>query len=348
MNDIQEIPDEDQEMYEHFRFVADPGQDLIRIDKFLLHKIANATRTRIQNALEGDNILVNGKPSKPSYKVKPGDDISIIFAYPKKEIELIPQNIPINIVFEDDAIIIVNKEAGMVVHPGVGNFTGTLMNALIHHCNQLPQKEKKGNDPFGELRPGLVHRIDKNTSGLLVIAKNDLAMNKLAKAFFEKSIERTYVALAWGDLKEDSGTVVAHIGRDLRDRKKMAAYPEGNYGRHAITHYKVIERFKNVTLLECRLETGRTHQIRVHMQHIGHPLFNDTVYGGDKILRGQVTTKYRQFVENAFALIPGQALHAKTLGFIHPSTGKQIRFESNPPKGMLDLIEKWRSYYSKG
>jgi 23S rRNA pseudouridine1911/1915/1917 synthase len=218
MADLPEIPDEDQEMYEHFRFVADPGQELLRIDKFLLHKIANGTRTRIQNALESGNILVNGKTSKSSYKVKPGDDISIIFAYPKKEIELIPQDIPINIVYEDDDIIIINKEAGMVVHPGVGNFTGTLINALIYHCNNLPKKEHSKKEPFGELRPGLVHRIDKNTSGLLVVAKNDLALNKLSKAFFEKNVDRKYIALVWGDFKEETGTVIAHIGRDFKDR----------------------------------------------------------------------------------------------------------------------------------
>jgi len=344
MTDIQEIPDEDHEMFEHFRFIADPGQDLLRIDKFLLHKIANATRTRIQYALEGGNILVNGKTSKSSYKVKPGDDISIIFAYPKKEIELLPEPIPINIVFEDDDILIVNKEAGMVVHPGVGNFTGTLINALLYHCNNLPKKEKSERDPFNEFRPGLVHRIDKNTSGLLVIAKNDLAMNKLAKAFFEKSIDRKYVTLAWGDFKDDEGTIIAHIGRDLKDRKRMAAFPQGEHGKHAITHYKVLERFKNVTLLECKLETGRTHQIRVHLQHIGHPVFNDATYGGDKIIRGQVNTKYRQFVENCFALIPGQALHAMSLGFIHPATGKKVYFEATVPLGFETIIEKWRTY----
>jgi 23S rRNA pseudouridine1911/1915/1917 synthase len=345
MTTIPEIPDEDHEMYEHFRFVADPGQELLRIDKFLLHKIANATRTRIQAALEGGTILVNGKTSKSSYKIKPGDDVSIIFAYPKKEIELIPQDLPITIIYEDDDIIIVNKEAGMVVHPGVGNFTGTLMNALVYHCNQLPKKERSAKDPFNELRPGLVHRIDKNTSGLLVIAKNDLAMNKLAKAFFEKTVERKYVAVVWGDLKEDSGTVIAHIGRDLRDRKKMAAFPEGNQGRHATTHFTVLERLKNVSVIECVLETGRTHQIRVHMQYLGHPVFNDATYGGDRILRGQVNTKYRQFVENAFALIPGQALHAKTLGFIHPTTGKKVHFEAEPPTGMQALIDKWRRHF---
>jgi len=339
-----EIPDEDQEMYEHFRFIADPGQDLLRIDKFLLHKIANATRTRIQAALESGNILVNGKTSKSSYKVRPGDDISIIFAYPKKEIELIPQDIPINIVYEDDDIIVVNKEAGMVVHPGVGNFTGTLMNALVYHCSKLPTKKRSEKDPFAELRPGLVHRIDKNTSGLLLIAKNDKAMNKLAKAFFEKDVDRKYYALVWGDFIDDAGTITAHIGRDLRDRKKMAAFPDGKHGRHAVTHYKVLERFKYVSLIECKLETGRTHQIRVHLNYLGHPVFNDTTYGGNSVLRGQVTTKYSQFIENCFALIPAQALHAKTLGFIHPTTGKKVSFDSELPAGFEEILNKWRKY----
>jgi 23S rRNA pseudouridine1911/1915/1917 synthase len=344
MSDTPEIQDEDQEMYEHFHFVADPGQELIRIDKFLLHKIANATRTRIQKALETGNISVNGKSSKPSYKIKPGDSISILFAYPKKEIELIPQNIPINIVYEDNDLLIVNKEPGMVVHPGVGNFTGTLMNALIYHCNNLPQPKSSEKDPFGELRPGLVHRIDKNTSGLLVVAKNDLAMNKLAKEFFEKTIQRKYVALVWGDPKEEEGTIIAHIGRDFKDRKKMAAFPEGNHGRHAITHYKVLERFKLVSLVECKLETGRTHQIRVHMQFIGHPVFNDEVYGGDKVLRGTATGKYKQFVENCFDIMPRHGLHAKSLGFTHPITGKKMHFDSELPGDMTQVTEKWRKY----
>lgn len=339
---VPELPDEDKEMYEHFHFTVDIGQDPVRIDKYLQFKIANATRTRIQHGLEEGNVQVNGKPRKSNYKVKPGDQISIVFAYPKREIELIPQDIPLNIVFEDDDIIIINKPPGMVVHPGVGNFTGTLMNALAHHQKQLPKKKAKNDDPLNELRPGLVHRLDKNTSGLLVATKNEKSLNKLAKAFFERKVERRYIALVWGDLREDEITINAHVGRDLKDRKKMATFPEGNHGRNAVTHIKVVERFKLVTVIECKLETGRTHQIRVHLKHIGHPVFNDEVYGGNKILRGQVTAKYRQFVENCFVLIPRQALHALTLGFVHPSTGKAVHFESELPNDMRSVIEKWR------
>jgi 23S rRNA pseudouridine1911/1915/1917 synthase len=338
-----DLPDEDTEMYEHFHFKVDPGQELLRIDKYLQYKIANATRTRIQQALEEENIKVNGKSRKANYKVKPGDEISIVFAYPKREIELVPQNIPLTIVYEDEDIIIINKEAGMVVHPGVGNFTGTLMNALVYRFESLPNQKQSDKDPFGELRPGLVHRLDKNTSGLLVVTRNEKSLNKMAKAFFERKVERKYVALVWGDFAEDEITIDAHIGRDLRDRKKMAAFPGGAHGRNAVTHIKVLERFKLVTLVECKLETGRTHQIRVHLQHIGHPVFNDEVYGGDKIARGQVTAKYRQFVENCFALIPRQALHALTLGFAHPSTGKPVHFVSEIPADMQAVLGKWRT-----
>lgn len=342
-NDIPEIPDEDQEMYEHFHFVADPGQELLRVDKFLLHKIAGATRTRIQNAIDAGNIQVNQKNTKSSYKVRPGDEVTVIFPYPKREIELIPQDIPLHIVYEDDDIMIINKEAGMVVHPGVGNFTGTLMNALVHHIDNLPQGKTSDKDPFSQMRPGLVHRIDKNTSGLLVIAKNDKSLNRLSKAFHDKNIHRRYVALVWGDFKEEEGTVTAHIGRDLRDRKKMAPFPDGSHGRHAVTHYKVLERFGYVTLIECRLETGRTHQIRVHMAYIGHPIFNDEVYGGDKILKGQAVGKYKQFVENCFAIIPRQALHAQSLGFTHPVTGETMLFKSELPADMKEVLDKWRT-----
>jgi len=343
--DIPEIPDEDQEMFEHFHFVVDPGQDLLRIDKFLMMKISGGTRTRIQNAIDTGNILVNKKPTKASYKVRPHDNISVIFPYPKREIELIAENIPINVVYEDNDILIINKEPGMVVHPGVGNFTGTLMNALMYHIENLPQSERiSEKDPFGQLRPGLVHRIDKNTSGLLVIAKNDIALNKLSKAFHQKDVHRRYVALVWGNVAEDEGTVIAHIGRDPRDRKKMAAFPEGNHGRHAVTHYKVLERLRYVTLIECRLETGRTHQIRVHMAHIGHTIFNDEVYGGDKILKGQALGKYKQFIDNCFTLLPRQALHAQSLGFTHPVTGEKMLFESELPDDMKAVLEKWRNY----
>jgi len=343
-NDSPEIPDEDQEMFEHFHFDVDPGQEPMRIDKFILLKISHGTRTKVQHAIDSGNVLVNKKATKSSYKVRPNDSISVIFPYPKREIELIPENIPINIVYEDDDLMIVNKNAGLVVHPGVGNFTGTLMNALVYHIGNLPQPKTSENDPFSQLRPGLVHRIDKNTSGLLVIAKNDISLNKLSKAFHNKDVKRRYIALVWGNFKEDEGTITAHIGRDLKDRKKMAAFPEGNYGRHAVTHYKVIQRYAHVTLIECRLETGRTHQIRVHMAYIGHPIFNDEVYGGNKILKGQAVGRYVQFVENCFAILPRQALHAQSLGFIHPITGKEMMFESELPVEMKEIIEKWEKF----
>jgi len=343
-SDSPEIPDEDQEMFEHFHFDVDPGQEPMRIDKFILLKISHGTRTKVQHAIDSGNVLVNKKATKSSYKVRPNDSISVIFPYPKREIELIPENIPINIVYEDDDLMIVNKNAGLVVHPGVGNFTGTLMNALVYHISNLPQPKASENDPFSQLRPGLVHRIDKNTSGLLVIAKNDISLNKLSKAFHNKDVKRRYIALVWGNFKEDEGTITAHIGRDLKDRKKMAAFPEGNFGRHAVTHYKVIQRYAHVTLIECRLETGRTHQIRVHMAYIGHPIFNDEVYGGNKILKGQAVGRYVQFVENCFAILPRQALHAQSLGFIHPITGKEMMFESELPDEMKEVIEKWEKF----
>jgi len=335
---------DDKDLYEHFSFKVDPGQEPLRIDKFLLHRIENATRTRIQYALEEGNVLVNGKPSKSSYKVRPADEISVVFPYPKREIELIPENIPLNIVYEDEDLMVVNKPAGLVVHPGVGNFTGTLMNALFYHVGNLPKSTRASKDPFQELRPGLIHRIDKNTSGLLVIAKNDRAMTKLAKEFHEKKVMRKYIALAWGDFKEDSGTITGHVGRDQRDRKKMTVYPDGTQGRNAVTHYKVLERFRYVTLLECQLETGRTHQIRVHLKYLKHPIFNDEVYGGNKMLRGLETAKYTKFVENCFKILPRQALHAMSLGFTHPATGKEMYFESEIPDDMKKAIEKWRAY----
>ena len=342
--DSPEVPDEDQEMFEHFHFTVDPGQEPMRIDKFILQKISHGTRTKVQMSIDSGNVLVNKKTTKSSYKVRPNDSISVIFPYPKREIELIPENIPINIVYEDDDLMIVNKDAGLVVHPGVGNFTGTLMNALMYHIGTLPQPKASEKDPFGQLRPGLVHRIDKNTSGLLVIAKNDIALNRLSKAFHNKDVKRRYIALVWGNVKEDEGTVTVNIGRDLKDRKKMAAFPAGGHGRHAVTHYKVLKRYTNVTLIECRLETGRTHQIRVHMAYIGHPIFNDEVYGGNKILKGQAIGRYVQFVENCFAILPRQALHAQSLGFIHPVTGKEIYFESELPDAMKDVLDKWEKY----
>lgn len=332
---------EDQELYEHFRIVVDKGQSLLRLDKFLMHRIENASRNRIQNAIEAGSVLVNGKEAKSSYKVKPLDEISVVLPHPPRDTEVYPENIPLNIIYEDDHLLIVNKEAGMVVHPGFNNYTGTLVNALVYHFSQLPQLP--GNDG----RPGLVHRIDKDTSGLLVIAKNEWAMTFLAKQFYEHSITRKYIALVWGDLAED-GTVTGYIGRSLRDRKVMSLYDDPEMGKWSVTHYKVLERYKYVTLIECQLETGRTHQIRAHMKSIGHPLFNDAVYGGDQILKGTVFNKYKQFIENCFEIIPRQALHAKSLGFVHPVTKVHLHFESDLPQDFAHCLEKWRNYGNAG
>lgn len=338
---LDEEPDE-QELYEHFAFKVDPNQGLLRIDKFLNDKLGKVSRNRIQNALIAGNILVNGSAVKANYRVKPQDQISIVLPHPKRTLELIAQNIPLDIVFEDSEFIIVNKPAGMVVHPGYGNYQDTLVNALIYHFDKLPHNN--GNPT----RPGLVHRIDKNTSGLLVIAKTEIAMNHLAKAFFDRNIDRKYVALVWGNLEQDSGTITGNLARSLKNRKVMDVFPDGDVGKHAITHYTVLERFGYVTLVECKLETGRTHQIRVHFQHIGHSLFNDSEYGGDKILKGTVYTKYKQFVENCFQLCPRQALHAKSLGFTHPVTGEKIYHETPLPPDMTAVIEKWRNYSAAG
>jgi 23S rRNA pseudouridine1911/1915/1917 synthase len=342
----QDIIDDEQELFEHFRIVADKGQEPLRVDKFLMNRVENATRSRIQNAAEAGNIHVNGKPVKSNYRVKPGDAVSLVLPHPPREIELIPQNIPLNIMYEDDDLIIVNKEPGMVVHPGYGNYTGTLVNALVYHFQQLPVSKTAPGSAEAQQRPGLVHRIDKNTSGIVVIAKTELAMTRLAKNFFDRDIDRKYIALVWGDFKEDSGTVTGNIGRSMRDRKLMSVYPEGDQGKHAVTHYKVLERFGYVTLIECKLETGRTHQIRVHMQYIGHPLFNDDTYGGDRILKGTTFAKYKQFIENCFRIMPRHALHAKSLGFKHPTTKEYIFFDSDIPDDMLQVIEKWRTYSS--
>ncbi len=335
----EEIQDNEQgELYEHHRFLVDPGQGALRIDKFLFHKLENVSRTKIQNAANAGNILVNNFSVKPNYKVKPGDEISIVLPHPPRVLEIIPENIPIHIVYEDDDIIVVNKEAGMVVHPGHGNYTGTLVNALTWHLKDLPLFQK------GEVRPGLVHRIDKDTSGVLVIAKTEPALNRLAKQFYDRSTDRKYNALVWGNLKEDEGTVTGHIGRSMKDRMRFAVFPDESYGKHAITHYKVMERLGYVNLIECKLETGRTHQIRVHMEYIGHPLFNDARYGGDQILKGTTFTKYKQFVKNCFSLLPRQALHARSLAFDHPTTGERLVFESEVPKDMQNVLEKWRVY----
>lgn len=331
---IELTNDNEEELYEHFQFTVDKGQKPIRIDKFLSERI-NISRNKIQNAADAGSILVNKKPVKSNYKIKPLDLISIVLPYPKREIKLIPQNIPLNVIYEDDALIVVNKNAGMAVHPAHGNYSGTLVNALLHHFGQ------QANNAF---QPFLVHRIDKDTTGLIVVAKNEVAMIRLAKQFSEKTIERTYIALVWGDLKEDFGTITGHIGRSTKDRKMMQVFPDGEYGKHAVTHYRVLERFGYVTLVECKLETGRTHQIRAHFKHIGHPLFNDERYGGNKILKGTVFTKYKQFAENCFAELPRQALHAKSLGFVHPSAKKKMFFDSELPQDMKKVIEKWRNY----
>jgi 23S rRNA pseudouridine1911/1915/1917 synthase len=328
---------EDSDFYEHFNLVVDKGQSLIRIDKFLMLRIENASRSKIQHAIEAGNVLVNEKPIKASYKVKPLDVISIVLPHPPRDTEVIPQDIPINIIYEDDDLLLVNKEAGMVVHPGYGNWDGTLVNALVFHFTQLPQLP--GNDG----RPGLVHRIDKDTSGLLLISKNEKSMTYLAKQFYDHSISRKYFALVWGDIEND-GKVTGYIGRSAKDRKIMDVYDTESEGKWSVTHYKVLERFNYVTLIECQLETGRTHQIRAHMQHIGHPLFNDASYGGDKIRKGTLFAKYKQFVDNCFQIIPRQALHAKTLGFIHPTKREHIHFETELPQDFSMVLEKWRNY----
>ncbi|MFW5708194.1 MAG: RluA family pseudouridine synthase [Bacteroidota bacterium] len=329
---------EEQELYEHYRFVADKGQGMLRIDKFLMARLESTSRNKIQNAARAGNILVNDKVVKSNYKVKPCDVISIVLAFPPREIELIPENIPINIVYEDDDILLVNKEAGMVVHPGYGNYTGTLVNALVYHFRDLPMQNNES------VKPGLVHRIDKNTSGILLIAKNELAQTRLAKMFFDRRIDRLYHALVWGDIKQEEGSIEGHIGRSLKNRQVMDVFPDGEYGKPAITHYKVLERFGYVTLVECKLETGRTHQIRAHFKYIGHPLFNDETYGGDRILKGTTFTKYKQFVQNCFKVCPRHALHAKTLGFLHPITQKPLFFDSELPADMQNLIGRWKHY----
>lgn len=328
---------EDVELYEHHRIIVDPGQSLLRIDKFLMGRIENVSRNKIQNAASAGNILVDGTPVKANYKIKPGQVISVVMTNPPRITEIYPENIPINIVFEDDYLLIVNKNPGMVVHPGHGNYTGTLLNALLYHMTAEIEKN-------GEKEPLLAHRIDKDTSGILLVGKDEKTQAMLAKQFFYHTIQRRYIALVWGEMKEDEGTITGHIGRSLKDRRVMSVFPDGAYGKEAITHYKVIERLGYVTLVECKLETGRTHQIRAHMKYIGHPLFNDATYGGDEILKGTTFTKYKQFVQNCFKLIPRQALHAKSLGFVHPVSGEEIFFDSELPEDMTSAIEKWRNY----
>lgn len=331
---------QEQELFEHFRFVVDKGQAITRIDKYLVNSMANTSRNRIQEAADSGNIQVNGKPVKSNYRVKPYDSIVILLDYPPNQFEIIPQDIPITIVYEDDDIMLVNKQPNLVVHPGFGNFDGTLLNAIAWHLKDNP------NFDANDSRIGLVHRIDKDTSGLLLIAKTEEAKAHLGKQFFEKTTQRRYQALVWGNIKENEGTIVGALARDPRDRMQFTVFPDGEnpLAKHAVTHYKVLERLAYVTLVECRLETGRTHQIRVHMKHIGHTIFNDERYGGHIILKGTTTAMYKAFVKNCFYICPRQALHAKTLGFVHPRTGEFMHFESELPKDMSELIEKWRKY----
>ena len=339
-DDIILTDDNERELYEHFRFVADKGQTLLRVDKFLVTRMENASRNRIQQAAEAGCILVNGKPVKSNYRVQPLDVVSIVMDRPLYECEIIAQDIPLNIVYEDADVLVVNKPAGLVVHPGHGNYSGTLVNALAWHFRDNPEYDVS--DP----RLGLVHRIDKDTSGLLVIAKTPEAKTHLGLQFFNKTTKRKYVALVWGAMENDEGRIEGHIGRSTKDRLQMTVYPNGECGKSAVTHYRTIERLGYVSVVECVLETGRTHQIRVHMKHIGHTLFNDERYGGNQILRGTTFAKYRQFVQNCFETCPRQALHAKTLGFIHPRTGEELFFDTEVPTDMTQLIERWRQYIS--
>ncbi len=334
---LNEITEENFELYEHHNIKVDPGQSPIRIDKFLFGKIINVTRNKVQQAAKAGNILVNDKAVKSNYKVRPDDEISVVMTYPPRDVEIHPENIPLDIVYEDEDVILINKKPGLVVHPGHANYTGTLLNGLMFYFQNGNQNVENN---FGYL----VHRIDKDTSGLLLVAKNELSQTKLAKQFFDHSIDRTYNALVWGDIVDDSGTIEGHIGRSLKDRRLMTVFPNGEFGKEAVSHYRVLERFGYVTLVECKLETGRTHQIRAHFTYLGHPLFNDLRYGGDKILKGTTFTKYKQFVQNCFSIMPRQALHAKSLGFVHPSTGKHMHFESELPTDMQEVVVKWEGY----
>ncbi|MDR1091387.1 MAG: RluA family pseudouridine synthase [Prevotella sp.] len=329
---------QNSELYEHYRFVADKGQGQIRVDKYLAMHIVGVSRNRIQQAAEADCILVNDNPVKSNYKIKPLDVISVVMNRPPRELEIIPEDIPLDVVYEDADLMVINKAPGMVVHPGFGNYQGTLVNAIAYRLKDTPEYDAK--DP----RPGVVHRIDKDTSGLLLVAKTAFAKTHLSEQFFNKTTKRQYVALVWGSVNEDEGRIEGNIGRDLKDRMLMTVFLDGEHGKPAVTHYRVIERLGYVTLVQCRLETGRTHQIRVHMKHIGHTLFNDERYGGNQILKGTNFAKYRQFVQNCFTLCPRQALHARTLGFVHPRTGEEMMFESALPEDMSQLLDKWRTY----
>ncbi len=333
------VEDEQQQLYEHFRLVADPGQTPVRVDKFMVEKLQHSSRNRIQKAADAGFVHVNDQVVKSNYKVRAGDVVTLMLDRPRHDTSILPENIPLDIVYEDSELLVINKPAGLVVHPGVGNFTGTLVNALAYYMKDVPSYDP--NDP----EVGLVHRIDKDTSGLLVVAKTPEAKTSLGAQFFNKTTHRSYNALVWGHFVEDSGTIEGNITRDPKDRLRMTvAEPDSDIGKPAVTHYKVIERFGYVTLVECILETGRTHQIRAHMRHIGHPLFGDERYGGMEMLRGERSSTYRSFIKNCFELCPRQALHARTLGFVHPKTKQQMDFTSEPPDDLSLLIEKWRNY----
>ncbi len=337
---LEDSPESSEELFERLNIVVDGGQEPLRLDKFLTARIEHASRNKIQQAIDSGRVLINGKRVQANHKIRPGEEIVL---YSEKEInneEIIPEEIPLDIVYEDEEVMVLHKPAGLVVHPASGNYTGTLVNGVAYYLQRANSTISEDTLP----RFGLVHRIDKNTSGLMVLAKNSRALAHLARQFFEHTVHRQYLALVWGEPSSDSGTIRAHVGRHKRFRKLFDAYPEGDYGKEAVTHYSVVERLGYVSIVQCELETGRTHQIRVHMQHIGHPLFNDATYGGDRIVKGTVFTRYRQFVENAFALCPRHALHAKTIGFTHPRTGAQMRFDSDLPADMQQVIEKWRGY----
>lgn len=332
------VEEQNSELFEHYRFVADKGQGMIRVDKYLAMHIVGVSRNRIQQAAEADCILVNNTPVKSNYRIKPLDVISVVMNRPPRELEIIPEDIPLDVVYEDEDLMVINKPPGLVVHPGFGNYQGTMVNAIAYRLKDTPEYDSK--DP----RLGIVHRIDKDTSGLILVAKNAYAKTHLSAQFFNKTTKRQYIALVWGNISDDEGRIEANIGRSLKNRMLMTVFPEADYGKHAVTHYKVLERLGYVTLIQCRLETGRTHQIRVHMKHIGYTLFNDERYGGNEILKGTNFAKYKQFVQNCFNICPRQALHAQTLGFVHPRTGQELMFEAPLPDDMAQLVEKWRGY----
>ncbi len=332
------VEDQNSELFEHYRFVADKGQGMIRVDKYLAMHIVGVSRNRIQQAAEADCILVNNNPVKSNYRIKPLDVISVVMNRPPRELEIIPENIPLDVVYEDEDLMVINKPPGLVVHPGFGNYQGTMVNAIAYRLKDTPEYDSK--DP----RLGIVHRIDKDTSGLILVAKNAYAKTHLSAQFFNKTTKRQYIALVWGNVSDDEGRIEGNIGRSLKDRMLMTVFPEGDFGKHAVTHYKVLERLGYVSLIQCKLETGRTHQIRVHMKYIGHTLFNDERYGGNEILKGTNFAKYKQFVQNCFNICPRQALHAQTLGFVHPRTGQELMFEAPLPDDMAQLVEKWRGY----